>query len=200
MLQASTPARPSHRRLHKFARGAMSDLLSRIALDRSDAAFRSLFEEYGPRVRNFMLKQGADPDLAEELAQETLVTVWRKAGLFNASKGSATTWIYTIARNLRVDHIRRRRGWQELTEEHVAALPSDDTPADEVVDERLRQARVQAVIKQLPPNQVEVVMLAFVEGLAHSEIAERLSLPLGTVKSRIRLAYQKLRTSLEDLR
>jgi RNA polymerase sigma-70 factor (ECF subfamily) len=178
----------------------MSDLLSRIATDRSDAAFRSLFEEYGPRVRNFMMKQGADPDTAEELAQETLVAVWRKAGLYSASKGSATTWIYTIARNLRTDHIRRRRVWQELTEEHSATLPSADAPADDVVDERQRQARVQAVIKMLPPEQVEVVMLAFVEGLAHGEIAARLSLPLGTVKSRIRLAYQKLRTSLEDLR
>ncbi len=178
----------------------MSDLLSRITTDRSDAAFRSLFDEYGPRVRNFMLKQGADPEMAEELAQETLITVWRKVGLYSACKGSATTWIYTIARNLRTDHIRRRRVWQELTEEHVATLPSEDAAADEVVDARQRQARVQALIKELPPEQVEVVILAFVEGLAHGEIAERLSLPLGTVKSRMRLAYQKLRTGLEDLR
>lgn len=200
MLQVATTARPFRRRLQESTRGAMSDLLSRIATDRSDSAFRSLFEEYGPRVRNFMMKQGADPDTAEELAQETLVAVWRKAGLYNASKGSATTWIYTIARNLRTDHIRRRRVWQELTEEHSATLASEDAPVDDVVDERQRQARVQAVIHELPPEQVEVVMLAFVEGLAHGEIAARLSLPLGTVKSRIRLAYQKLRTGLEDLR
>jgi RNA polymerase sigma-70 factor, ECF subfamily len=200
MLQVATITRPYGRGLQRGAREAVSDLLLRIATDRSDAAFRTLFEEYGPRVRNFMLKQGADLDTAEELAQETLVTVWRKAGLYTASKGSATTWIYTIARNLRTDRIRRRRVWQELTEEHVAALTSEDAPADEVFDERQRQARVQAVLKELPPDQVEVVMLAFVEGLAHGEIAERLSLPLGTVKSRIRLAYRKLRTGLEDLR
>jgi RNA polymerase sigma-70 factor (ECF subfamily) len=178
----------------------MSDLLRRIATDRSDAAFRTLFDEFEPRIKSFMLKQGADPALAEELAQETLVLVWRKASLYNASKGSATTWIYTIARNLRTDHIRRRRVWQELTEEHVANLEADDAPADEVVGQKQRQVRVQALIKDLPPEQVEVVMLAFVEGLAHSEIAEKLSLPLGTVKSRIRLAYQKLRAGLEDLR
>lgn len=200
MLQLATPTRPSGRGLERSARRAMPDLLSLIATDRSEGAFRSLFEEYGPRVRNFMLKQGADPETAEELAQETLFTVWRKAELYSASKGSATTWIYTIARNLRIDHIRRRRVWQELTEEHTATLPSGDAPADEVVDERQRQARIQAVLKGLPPEQVEVVMLAFVEGLAHGEIAERLHLPLGTVKSRIRLAYQKLRTALEDLR
>ncbi|MBS0242635.1 MAG: sigma-70 family RNA polymerase sigma factor [Proteobacteria bacterium] len=178
----------------------MSDLLSRIATDRSEEAFRELFQEYGPRIRNFMLRQGADADLADELTQETLVTVWRKAGLYAADKGGATTWIYTIARNLRTDHIRRRRPWQELTEEHSATIASDDVPADEAVGEAQRQSRVQAVLKSLPPEQVEVVTLAFVEGLAHGDIAERLSLPLGTVKSRIRLAYQKLRTALEDIR
>ena len=200
MLQPASVARPNGNRLRRAARGAMSDLLFRIARDRSDAAFRLLFEEYGPRVRSFMIQQGADAETAEELAQETLVAVWRKAGLYTSAKGSATTWIYTIARNLRTDHIRRRRVWQELAEEHVATLPSEDAPADEVVDERQRQARVQAVIKELPAEQVEVVLLAFVEGLAHGEIAERLSLPLGTVKSRMRLAYQKLRAGLEDLR
>lgn len=178
----------------------MTDLLSRIATDRSDEAFRSLFEEYGPRVKNYMLRQGADPAQAEDLAQETLITVWRKASLYSPEKGSAAAWIYTIARNLRTDHIRRRRVWHELTEEQAQAIPSEDTPADEAVDARIRQARVQAVLTDLPPDQLEVVSLAFMEGLPHGEIAERLSLPLGTVKSRIRLAYQKLRTALEDLR
>ena len=101
---------------------------------------------------------------------------------------------------IRTDHIRRRRGWQELTDEIAENIESDEKPADEVVSERQRQVRVQAVLKDLPPEQLEVVTLAFMEGLAHGEIAERLSLPLGTVKSRIRLAYQKLRTALEDLR
>jgi len=187
-----TTQRPSRR--------TMSDLLTRIATDRSHDAFRSLFDEYGPRVRNFMMRQGADAGLAEELAQETLITVWRKAALYSAEKGSATTWIYTIARNLRTDHVRRQRVWHELTEEHTQKIPSDDVPADEVMDARQRQARVQSVLKELPPEQVEVVRLAFMDGLPHGEIAERLALPLGTVKSRIRLAYQKLRTALEDLR
>jgi RNA polymerase sigma-70 factor (ECF subfamily) len=147
-----------------------------------------------------MLKQGVDADLADELTQETLITVWRKAGLYSADKGSASTWMFTIARNLRIDRIRRQRPWQELTEEHSASLPSDDTPADELIDLRQRRIRVQAVLKDLPPEQVEVVTLAFVDGLPHSQIAERLKLPLGTVKSRIRLAYHKLRSALEELR
>lgn len=200
MLQLVPAGRKIGRKTARSPRRAMSDLLSRIASDRSDEAFRALFEEFGPRVRNFMLRQGVDPELADDLAQETLITVWRKAGLYSADKGSTSTWIYTIARNLRTDHIRRQRVWQELTEQHAASLPSNDTPADDVVAEQQRQARVQAVLKSLPPEQVDVVTLAFMEGLPHPEIAARLSLPLGTVKSRIRLAYQKLRASLEDLR
>ena len=200
MLHATSASRSVGWMTRRPFREAMPDLLSRIATDRSEEAFRSLFDEYGPRLRNFMLRQGADPGLAEELAQETLITVWRKAGLYSPDKGSATTWIYTIARNLRTDHIRRQRVWQELTDEHAQKIPSNDVPADEAMDASVRQVRVQAVLKQLPPEQVEVVKLAFMDGLSHGEIADQLALPLGTVKSRIRLAYQKLRTALEDLR
>ena len=178
----------------------MSELLTLIATDRSEAAFRRLFDEYAPRIRSYMLRQGADADLADELAQETLVTVWRKAALYSAEKGSAATWIFTIARNHRIDRLRRQRPWQELTAETAEQLPSDDTPADEAMDLSHRQSRVRAVLKELPPDQIEVVTLAFMEGLPHSQIAERLGLPLGTVKSRIRLAYGKLRNALEELR
>lgn len=200
MLQPVTESRSVGWNSRRPVRGAMSDLLSRIATDRSDAAFRSLFDEYGPRVRHFMLKLGADPSLAEELTQQTLITVWRKAQLYSAEKGSASTWIYTIARNLRTDHIRRQRAWQELSDEHAQAIPSEEPSPEQVVSARERQARVQEVLGDLPPEQLEVVRLAYMDGLAHGEIAERLSLPLGTVKSRIRLAYQKLRVALEDLR
>ena len=178
----------------------MSDLLSRIATDRSDEAFRKLFADYGPRIKGYMMRQGADASLAEELAQETLLTVWRKAALYSADKGSPTTWIFTIARNLRIDRLRRESPWQELTDEHAASIPSEETAPDVAASERQRQVRVQAVLRELPPDQLEVVTLAFIDGQSHSEISERLGLPLGTVKSRIRLAYQKVRTALEDLR
>jgi RNA polymerase sigma-70 factor (ECF subfamily) len=178
----------------------MSDLLSRIAYDRSDAAFRALFEDFGPRIRSFMMRQGADAATAEELAQETLLAVWRKAGLYSAEKGSAVTWIFTIARNLRIDRIRRETGWQELTEEHAASIPAEEEPPDETVSARQRAARVRTVLEELPVDQRTAVELAFIDGLSHGEIAERLGLPLGTVKSRIRLAYRKVRAALEDLR
>jgi RNA polymerase sigma-70 factor (ECF subfamily) len=178
----------------------MSELLSRIAKDRSDEAFRKLFEEYGPRIKSYMMREGADAASAEELAQETLLTVWNKAGLYSVEKGNAAAWIFTIARNLRIDRIRRQTSWQELTDEHAQSLPSDEVAPDDAVSLGQRRERVQAVLATLPPDQLEVITLAFIDGLSHSEIAERLSLPMGTVKSRIRLAYQKVRNALEDLR
>jgi len=178
----------------------MSDLLSRIATDRSDQAFNALFAEYAPRIKSFMMRQGADAALAEELVQETLLTVWRKAGLYSASKGSAITWIFTIARNLRIDRLRRETPWQELTEEHTATLVADEKPADVAVSDKEREHRVQVVLGSLPPEQRQVIVLAFIDGLSHGDIAKQLGLPVGTVKSRIRLAYQKVRSALEDLR
>lgn len=200
MLHATTVSWPPTRPARAATRGTMSALLSRIATDRSDEAFRKLFEDYGPRIRSYMMRQGADAALAEELTQETLLTVWRKAALYSPEKGSASTWIFTIARNLRIDRIRRETPWQELTEEHAASIPSDDVPPDVAASQRQREIRVREVLRGLPPDQLEVVNLAFIEGLSHGDISERLGLPLGTVKSRIRLAYQKVRTALEDLR
>jgi RNA polymerase sigma-70 factor (ECF subfamily) len=138
--------------------------------------------------------------LAEELAQETMLSVWRKAALFDADRASASTWIFTIARNLRIDRIRRQRPWQELTDQVAASIPSDTPSPDVQFDEQEREVKVRAVLAELPADQMEVVTLAFMEGLPHSEIAKKLGLPLGTVKSRIRLAYNKLRSALEDLR
>jgi RNA polymerase sigma-70 factor (ECF subfamily) len=200
MLSQSIAFRMGARAPGTVARGMMSDLLSRIARDRSDEAFRKLFDEYGPRIRSYMIRGGADPATAEELAQETLLTVWNKAGLYSPEKGSPVAWIFTIARNLRIDRLRRQTAWQELTDEQSETLASDEMAPDEATSLNQRRTRVQAVLATLPPDQLEVVTLAFIDGLSHSDIAERLTLPLGTVKSRIRLAYQKVRTALEDLR
>jgi RNA polymerase sigma-70 factor, ECF subfamily len=183
-----------------MAWGQMSDLLLRIATERSDDAFRGLFEEFGPRIRSYMMRRGADAAMAEDLAQETLLTVWSKANLYSPDKATPATWIFTIARNLRIDRLRKEVAWQELSEEHAEEIPSGDAAPDDMVSERQRQARVQAVLARLPADQREVITLAFIDGLSHREIAERLSLPLGTVKSRVRLAYEKVREALKDLK
>jgi RNA polymerase sigma-70 factor (ECF subfamily) len=145
-----------------------------------------------------MMRKGADAGTAEDLAQETLLTVWRKAALYAGDKGSMTTWVFAIARNLRIDRLRREVPWQELPEGRMAEASSEPLP-DEAVAEKERQERVQAALAELPPEQKEVVSLAYLEGLSHSEIAERLGVPLGTVKSRMRIAYQKIRQALDSL-
>jgi RNA polymerase sigma-70 factor (ECF subfamily) len=176
----------------------MADLLQRIAERADPAAFRELYEVYGPRVKAYMIRKGADAGTAEDLAQETLLTVWRKAALYAGEKGSMTTWVFAIARNLRIDRLRREVPWQELPEGRMAEASSEPLP-DEIMAEKERQQRVQAALAELPAEQREVVSLAYLEGLSHSEIAERLGVPLGTVKSRMRIAYQKVRQALENL-
>ncbi len=177
----------------------MADYLRRIADQGDVEAFRQLFEAYAPRVKSYMMRQGADANTAEELAQETLLTVWRKAGLYSGDKGSATTWIFTIARNLRIDRLRRELTWVPLPDGYDQQA-SSDPPADDVLDESERRTRVQSALDTLPPDQHEVVLLSYVEGLSHAEIADRLRLPLGTVKSRMRLAYTKIRGAIGDLK
>ncbi|MDX2306850.1 MAG: sigma-70 family RNA polymerase sigma factor [Hyphomicrobium sp.] len=175
----------------------MADLLQKVAECRDIEAFRKLFQVYGPRVKSYMMRQGADATTAEDLAQETLLTVWRKAALYSDEKGSATTWIFTIARNLRIDRLRREMVWQPLPDNREEEASDEPGPEDEVASRELRD-RVRGALGQLPPDQSEVVSLSYIEGLSHSEIAERLGLPLGTVKSRMRLAYQKIRDAVED--
>jgi RNA polymerase sigma-70 factor (ECF subfamily) len=200
MLRPSIDSPTAYAPRSVSAWGRMPDLLSRIATERSDGAFRRLFEEFGPRIRHYMMRHGADAATAEELAQETLLAVWRKAAQYSAAKGTPATWMFSIARNLRIDRLRREACWQELSDDLAEGTASEDAPPDATASERQRQARVQAVLTALPEDQREAVTLAFIEGLSHGAIAARLSLPLGTVKSRLRLAYQKVRAALEDLK
>jgi RNA polymerase sigma-70 factor (ECF subfamily) len=173
----------------------MGNLLQRIARDRDPEAFQDLFKTYGPRVKAMMMRQGADADTAEEIAQETLFAVWRKAQLFVEQKGSVATWVYTIARNLRIDRLRRQVVWQDLPEE-LERTPSEDDLPDDALSREQQRERIRTALATLPPEQYEVVYLSYIEGLSHNEIAERLGTPLGTIKSRMRLAYQKMRDSL----
>lgn len=177
---------------------AMTDLLLRVARLGDGEAFRNLFDHYAPRIKAFMMRQGADAATAEELAQETLLVVWRKAALYSSDKGSAGTWIFTIARNLRIDRLRREFAWQELPRGHEEEASSDPTPDEQLLGAEA-QVGIRSALSQLPADQLEVVQLSFIDGLSHSEIAERLALPVGTVKSRMRLAYQKLRSAVEEL-
>jgi RNA polymerase sigma-70 factor, ECF subfamily len=176
------------------------DRLLRIAQFRDAKAFQEIYDMYAGRIRAFMRKRGVDPTIADELAQETFAAVWRKAASYDPARGDEAGWVYTIARNLYIDQVRRQRVWQD----YAQRTQSDpDEPECESAFDTLsaaeRAGRVNAAVASLPLEQAEVIRLAFVEGLAHGDIATRLALPIGTVKSRIRLAYGRLRDRLEDL-
>jgi len=174
-----------------------SDLIVKVAADRDKAAFIELFDHFAPRLKGYLMKQGADDAVAEEVAQDVMVTLWRKASLFDPAKSSASTWLFRIARNRRIDRLRRQKT-AELDPDEPALQP---TPLPDVADEmdaRLREKRVRAALEQLPEEQRHVVRLAFFGGNSHSEIADLTGLPLGTVKSRIRLAFARLRQILES--
>jgi RNA polymerase sigma-70 factor (ECF subfamily) len=172
------------------------DWLAAIAASQDETAFSSLFARYAPRIKGYMMRQGVDATTAEELAQEAMTTVWRKAGMYSSDKGNPSTWIFTIARNLRIDRVRRERVFQPLPEGHNETA-SDDEPADVALVREERYAALRQALETLPADQLEIVTLSYMDGLSHSEVADHLDLPLGTVKSRMRLAYSKLWPLLE---
>lgn len=174
------------------------DLLLRRVGDHGDrSAFGRLYEHFAPRIKAYLLKIGVASEQAEDLAQETMVKVWRKAALFEPEKASAATWIYTIARNARIDALRRQSR-PDLDPNEPGVIPEAEPQADATVERKQRDSAILRIFNELPPNQREVVALHFYEDEPHSAIAERLSIPLGTVKSRLRLAFARIRREMEE--
>jgi RNA polymerase sigma-70 factor, ECF subfamily len=171
-------------------------LISVVAQQRDKGAFLSLFSHFAPRLKAYMKRLGTADELAEELAQDVMFTVWRKAETYDPAKSAVSSWIFTIARNLRIDALRRehRRAFDlkdPLLEPQ--ALPQPDAQLQQTQQQR----RMRALLDRLPRDQAAVVSLAFYAGKSHGEIAAYLAIPLGTVKSRMRLAFQHLREALE---
>lgn len=177
----------------------LNDLLARVAGSQSRVAFRELFSHFAPRIKGFMIKSGANEELAEEIVQETMVTVWTKAGQFNPAKAGASTWIFTIARNKRID-IMRRINRPAPDPEDPMFQPDPPISGEDFTQANEDQVRVRAALKHLPPEQAEIIRLSFFDSMTHSEIAAQLALPLGTVKSRLRLSFRKIRSALGDER
>jgi len=166
-----------------------------VALRRDREAFAGLFEHFAPRLKAWLIKSGASPAAAEDFAQDAMLTVWRKADLFDARKARAATWIFAIARNRRLDMLRRDA--RPLPTPQIELGVGDALWPDDILVMSQDAQRVRHALSHLKPEQVEVLRLAFFMDSPHSEIAGRLGLPLGTVKSRIRNAMIKLRTILE---
>ena len=170
-----------------------------VAERRDRVAFGRVFAHYGPRVKAYLRRLGASNAVAEDLTQEVMLTVWRRAGQFDRTRAALSTWVYTIARNRRIDALRReRRPDYDLDDPALVddeAAPRGDPFAE---TEQARRAVMQAVAK-LPPEQEQLLRIFFFEEKSHSLIADEFGLPLGTVKSRLRLALVKLRHMLNGL-
>lgn len=175
---------------------AMTELLVAVR-DRQDrAAFAALFRHFAPRVKSYLRRFGDDDGRIDEVLQETFSAVWTKARLFKPDRASASTWIYTIARNQRIDAFRRERR-PEFDPEDPAFVPEAEPDGEAALTARERNERVATAMSELNDDQREVLRLSFFEEKSHDAIASKLGLPIGTVKSRIRLAYGHLRARLE---
>lgn len=173
------------------------DLLVRIgAGDRT--AFEAIFNRYAPRVKSYLMRLGAGAAAAEDLAQEAMISVWRRAASYDAAKAKPSTWVFVIARNAWIDRLRREKVALAYQLVNPPIEESQEEAPDAAVVRRGDESRVADALAELSEEQRQVVRLSFFEDNSHSEIAARLSLPLGTVKSRLRLALTKLRAHWEQ--
>lgn len=175
----------------------MAQLAGKIARGRDTDAFALLFDHFAPRINAYMRKLRLDTGEAEEITQEVMFTLWHKAGMFDPAKSNLSTWLFRIARNRRIDRARRdRSGDLDMTDPSL--MPEPEPMPDAGIDIAQREALLNRAMAELPSEQFDIIRLAFFLGLSHSQIAEETGLPVGTVKSRIRLAFARLRSSLED--
>ena len=177
----------------------LAQLLQRVARNRDREAFTQIFDHFAPKVKAFLRRRNVSTALADDVTQEAMLAVWRRAEKFDPSKAAASTWIFTIARNLHIDHFRRQARANKLDEHDPHFQPVGEQQPDELLSRSQDVKTVSKALSVLPDEQRMVLELAFNEGLSHCDVAERLSLPLGTVKSRIRLAMQRLRGALGEV-
>ena len=173
-------------------------LLLRVGSDRDRFAFKKLYEHFAPRLKSFLLRIGSDLSAAEEICQESMIMVWRRAETFNPDSAGASTWIFTIARNKRIDKLRKdNRPLPDLNDPSFFQIPVDKS--DDILQRVEEEKKITNALKNLPPEQAKLILSAYYEEKSHRKIADETNLPLGTVKSRIRLAINRLRSQLEEL-
>jgi len=173
-----------------------ADCMAAIADHRSKPAFAELFDYYAPRLKSYMLRLGAGESEAEELAQDVMITVWQKAGMYDRKQASVSTWLFRIARNRRIDAQRRQRRPELSADDPVLRPPEIDQPEDLMARGQM-EVIVRDELVKLPADLRLLLQAAFYDGLSHTEIARAFNLPLGTVKSRIRLAFLRLRGEID---
>jgi len=180
-------------------RKRMGDNLLAIGRDRSEEAFADVYGYYAGRVKSFLMGKGMSDEIAEELTQEIMLTVWRRAESYDPKKAAASTWLFTIARNRRIDYLRgNSRIEVELDDEMLDVETTDVDPQAKFVSDSQAAKQLERALEKLPQEQRQVMHLSYFRGQSHGAIAKWLDLPIGTVKSRIRLAMQAVRSSLQS--
>jgi len=173
------------------------ELLVRVGRDRDKSAFAELFDYFAPRVKSFLLRFGTDMSLAEEIAQEAMIMVWRRAETYDPRQSAASTWIFTIARNKRIDRLRREnRPLPDMTD--PAVMPESIETGEIQVARMQQEKKIRHALKNLPEEQAKMIFSAYYEEKSHREIAEESGVALGTVKSRIRLALNRMRAQIDE--
>jgi RNA polymerase sigma factor (sigma-70 family) len=171
-------------------------LIGRVASFKDKTAFSELFKLVGPRIKGYLMKLGSSDVAAEDLLQEVMLTVWRRSETFDRSKAAVSTWLFTIARNKRIDMLRKEIRPQ-LDPLDPMLSPNQEASADDIYGSNQEAIKISKAIEQLPSDQAILIKMTYYEDKSHSIIANELKMPLGTVKSRIRLASTRLRKLLE---
>lgn len=177
---------------------SLEDLLVAVGRERDRLAFGALFGHFAPRLKTYLRRLGCDSGAAEELVQEVMLLVWRRAETYDPIQASASTWVFTIARNKRVDTLRREQR-PEIDPNDPALVPEPAEPVDHRIEVKESSGRLRAALKELPPEQAELLRMAYFQDKPHSVISAEYGIPLGTVKSRLRLAMERLRKTLRDV-
>jgi len=166
-------------------------LLLSISETRNQRSYEQLFHLMAPKVKSFLMRQGRTADEAENIAQDAMLSVWRKANLFNPEKSSARTWIYAIVRNRMID-LQRMAGREMRGKDQYQHESGIDDVSDGGVTDATSRDRLHKLLAELPEEQAATLVMSYVQGKSHKEIADEIGLPLGTVKSRIRIGFQRL--------
>lgn len=183
-------------------RGALdAALMLRVGRDRDRSAIAELATHYAPRLKGWLVNRGAISETAEDLVQDVLVKVWKKAETFDPKKASFSTWVYRLTRNCWIDHKRKHDRLQPTAPDVMQTLADKAIDGvDQTYDQQEAAKAVNEALAELPPDTKSMLQMSFFEGLSHSQIATRTGLPLGTVKSRIRAPLKRLQTRLEAYR
>ena len=172
-------------------------LICAVAQEPDRNAFARIFAHFAPRVKSFLMRSGLEDSMSEEVTQEVMIALWRKASYFDPGKAGASTWVFTIARNQRIDRVRRTRS---RTADRLDPSDEPERPpsGEDIAITTEREEGVRKALASLPNDQATIVRLSFFAEKPHAEIARELGIPLGTVKSRVRLALNRLRTLLDS--